>query len=72
MAIPLNTDKLTDAEMNQALEAVNLIKEKRNGIIKGRTCANGSKKKILERGRKRGITNGIAKGFVHHSCDGCI
>ena len=31
--------------MHRALEAVNLIKEKRNGIIKGRTCANGSKQK---------------------------
>ena len=45
MVIPLNTDKLTDAEMKQALEAVNLIKEKRNCIIKGRTCANGNNQK---------------------------
>ena len=34
---------LTEEEKQQALDAVNLIKEKRTGEIKGRTCANGSK-----------------------------
>ena len=29
----------------EATEAVNLIKEKRNGVIKGRTCADGSKQR---------------------------
>ena len=43
VVIPLNPDDLTDAERRQALEAGNLIQEKRNGIIKGRTCANGNK-----------------------------
>ena len=33
---------LTQNEIKQALEAVNLIKEKIDGKIKGRTCANGS------------------------------
>ena len=45
VVIPLNPDELTDSERRQALESVKLIKEKRNGIIKGITCANGSKKK---------------------------
>jgi len=35
-------DKLTDEQKRNALNAVNLIKEKRCGKIKGRTCANGS------------------------------
>ena len=36
---------LTNEEKRRALEAVNLIKKKRCGKIKGRTCANGSKQK---------------------------
>ena len=36
---------LTYEEKRRALEAVNLIKKKRCGKIKGRTCANGSKQK---------------------------
>ena len=44
--IPLNPAELTYEERRQALEAVNRIKENRNGIIKRRTFANGSKKKI--------------------------
>ncbi len=32
--------------MKAALEAVRLIQEKRSGIVKGRTCANGSKQKL--------------------------
>ena len=40
---PINYNDLTQEERKQALEAVNLIKEKRCGTIKGRTCANGSK-----------------------------
>ena len=42
VAIPLNPYKLTNAEISQALESVNLTKEKRNEIIKERSCANGS------------------------------
>ena len=37
---------LTEEEKQQALDAVNLIKEKRTGEIKGRTCANGSKQHL--------------------------
>ena len=40
---PMNPDLLTKEEKAQALEAVNLIKEKRDGMLKGRTCANGKK-----------------------------
>ena len=39
----VNPDTLSEKQKNQALSAVNLVKEKRNGTIKGRTCANGSK-----------------------------
>ena len=45
LVIPLNLDELTYAGRRQAIESVNLIKEKRKGIIKGRTCANWSNKK---------------------------
>ena len=44
--IILNPDELTNSERRQALESVNLIKYKINWIIKGRTCANGRKKKM--------------------------
>ena len=43
--VPINPDSLTEDEKTQALEAVNLIKQKRHGKIKGRTCANGSKQR---------------------------
>ena len=42
---PVDADTITPEEMKMAMEAVSLIKEKRNGVIKGRTCANGSKQK---------------------------
>ena len=34
-------DDMSPDRKNKALNAINLIKEKRNGDIKGRTCANG-------------------------------
>ena len=34
-----------DEEKRKALYAVNVIKEKRDGVIKGRTCADGSKQR---------------------------
>ena len=40
MILSLNPDELTDAKIRQALEAVDLIKEKRNGIIKEKPYAN--------------------------------
>ena len=45
VVILLNTDRLIDAERGQTLEVVSILKEKINGIIKVRTCANGSKQK---------------------------
>ena len=45
VVLPQDPSKLTREEKSRALEAVNLIKEKRNGKIKGRTCADGSKQK---------------------------
>ena len=42
---PISYESLTNQEIREALEAVNLIKEKRDGKIKGRTCANGSKQR---------------------------
>ena len=41
----INPDDLTSEEKKRALEAVNLIKKKRCGKLKSRTCANGSKQK---------------------------
>jgi hypothetical protein len=40
-----DASELTYKEKNKVLEAVNLIKEKRSGIIKGWTCTIGSKQK---------------------------
>ena len=34
-------DGMSPDKKNKALNAIDLIKEKRNGDIKGRTCANG-------------------------------
>ena len=40
---PIDPDTLSYKENSKELEAVNHIKENRNKIIKGRTCADGSK-----------------------------
>ena len=37
----VKVDNLPQIAKNKALNAINLIKEKGNGDIKGRTCANG-------------------------------
>jgi hypothetical protein len=37
---PLDASMLTASQKREALRAVNLIKEKRSGKLKGRTCAN--------------------------------
>ena len=42
---PINFEELSDTDKNTALEAVNLIKEKRCGKIKARTCVNGPKQR---------------------------
>ena len=36
---------LTEDDKKKALDAVNIMEEKRYGRVKGRTCANGSKKR---------------------------
>ena len=43
VVIPTDVRTLTDLEKQKALSAVNLIKEKRNGAMKGRSCVDGSK-----------------------------
>ena len=46
----LNPDELTNDQKRQALRAVNLIKFKRCGKVKGRLCANGAPhRKIIPR-----------------------
>ena len=38
---PLDASTLTASQKRESLRAVNLIKEKRSGKLKGRTCADG-------------------------------
>ncbi len=42
---PLDASKLTPQQRKDALRAISLIKEKRCGKIKGRTCADGRKQR---------------------------
>ena len=42
---PVDVDQVSPQARKAALEAVNLIKEKRDGKIKGCTCANGSQQR---------------------------
>ena len=42
----IDPDILSTKNKAMALNAMNLIKQKRDGTIKGRTCANGSNQKI--------------------------
>ena len=42
----IDPDMLSDEEKGRALDAVNIIELKRDGRIKGRSCANGSKQKL--------------------------
>ena len=44
---PLDPSKLTRAQRKSALRAINLIKEKRCGRLKGRTVADGRSQKSL-------------------------
>ena len=41
----INPDSITEEEKKKALDAVNLIELKRDGRVKGRSCANGSKQR---------------------------
>ena len=45
LVVPIDPSKLKKLEKRAALDAVSLIKEKRNGYIKGRTYANGAKQR---------------------------
>ena len=42
----INPKTLSAEDKAKSLNAVNIIKQKRDGTIKGRTCANGIKQKI--------------------------
>ena len=42
----IDSSTLTDEEKKTVLDAINLIKVKKNGIVKGRTCANGNKERL--------------------------
>ena len=43
VVVPTDFNSLTDAKKRKALRAINLIKERWNGDIKGRSCVDGSK-----------------------------
>ena len=45
VVVPTDSNSLTATEKRKALRAVNLIKEKWNGDIKGRSCVDGSKQR---------------------------
>ena len=45
VVIPIGNDVLTEGDKKRDLDAVNIIKEKRDRRVKGRTCANGSKQR---------------------------
>jgi hypothetical protein len=40
---PQNSDNLSDEKKQRGLESIMFLKEKRNGTIKGRACADGRK-----------------------------
>ena len=42
---PIKRRDITPEQMKRVMEIVNLIKKKRNGVMKGRCCLNGSKQK---------------------------
>ena len=44
---PVQASTITPEERKQSLRTVNLIKEKRDGTIKGRTCPDGRKQRHL-------------------------
>eukprot|EP00957_Ditylum_brightwellii_P064313 4880551-Ditylum_brightwellii.AAC.1 len=46
VVVPIDAHLLSDDDKLKDLDAVNLIKEKRDKSIKGRTCANGSKQRL--------------------------
>ena len=42
----IDPDLMSTEDKKKALNAINLIKKKRDGTIKGRTCADGSKQHL--------------------------
>ena len=69
---PQDPAELTTKDLEGALEAVNLIKEKRNGDLKGCISANGAKQRKFLWG-KHIVTHGIFRGNfynVDNQCDG--
>ena len=42
----ISADSLSEEQKKQALEAVNLIKKKNSGLVKGRACTDGSKQHL--------------------------
>ena len=45
MVEAIDYDSLADDDRKKALDAVNIIELKRDGRVKGRSCANGSKQR---------------------------
>ena len=45
VVMPIEYKTLSTKQKKEALDAVNLIKEKRDGRLKGRSCANGAKQR---------------------------
>ena len=43
---PIDTNILTPEKRKKSMEILLLLTEKRNGSMKGRTCANGSTKRL--------------------------
>ena len=62
---PIDPDTLTKDQKSRVLEAVNLIKEKRDGKIKGRTCADGAKqRKYVKEGEIMSSPTAVLESIV--------
>ena len=46
VVIPIEADTLREEDKKKALDAVNIIEEKRDTRVKGRTCTNRSKQRV--------------------------
>ena len=44
---PIHATSLTETQQNSALRIINLIKEKRNGRLKGRSVADGRPQRVF-------------------------
>ena len=64
VVVPIDVSTLTPLEKRKALPAINLIKEKFGGDLKGRTCADGSRqRKYLKPDPNVEILNIHGEGF---------